>query len=210
MTHTPVGLTVAVLDHLGTADETAAALKRVGAIAFATTDPKEAVASDGLVIPDGSDFAGTLAALEEVHGARVIGQRLAGARPVLAIGTGMQVLFEQALLDGPQVAGLGEWPGVVDKLEHPCETPVVEPAEGSELMRGVEGALVFDTETGVHRFDMEEDDFIAYPRLSWAECEGERYLAAVENGALWAVQFSLSRSGAAAETVLTNWLAQLG
>lgn len=210
MTHTPVGLTVAVLDHLGTADEVVAALKAAGAIAFATTDPKEATAADGLVIPGGADFPTAIAALNTVHGGRVVGQRLAGARPVLAIGTGMQVLFEQALIDVAQVDGLGEWPGVVEKLEHECATPQVEPAEGTELLHGVEGQLVFENALGVHRFELEEDEFIAYPRLSWAVCEGERHLAAVENGALWAVQFHPARSGAAGEAVLANWLAQLG
>lgn len=210
MTHTPTGLIVAVLDPLGSAEEVVAALQSAGAIAFATTDPKEAAAADGLVIPGGADFGETVKALGSVQGARVVGQRLAGARPVLAIGTAMQVLFEHLLNDDSTTPGLGEWPGDVEKLQCVCDAAVVDAAPGSEMLHGVEGELAFGTEFGVLDFALQEDEFIAYPRLSWADCGGQRVLAAVENGALWAAQFHPERSGGAGARVFANWLAQLG
>lgn len=210
MTHTPAGLIVAVLDPLGSAEEVVAALQSAGAIAFATTDPKEAAAADGLVLPGGAEFGETVKALGSVQGARVVGQRLAGARPVLAIGTGMQVLFEQLRIDASATPGLGEWPGAVEKLQGACDAAAVEAAAGSEMLRWVEGELEFDTEFGVLDFALQEDEFIAYPRLSWAQCGDQRVLAAVENGALWAAQFHPERSGEAGARVFANWLAQLG
>ncbi|WP_175934751.1 imidazole glycerol phosphate synthase subunit HisH [Corynebacterium sp. Marseille-P4321] len=210
MTHIPAGVTVAVLDVSANTAEVVEAIKKAGAIAFATTDPREAAAADGMVLPGAESFALQMEALGEVQGARVVGQRLAGARPVLAIGTGMQVLFEQLLDDASGVAGLGEWPGGVDKLDAPCETATVEPARGTELLRGVDGPLSFGNAYGVRGFALEEDEFIAYPRLSWAQCGDNRFIAAVENGALWATQFHPERSGEAGMDVLRNWLAQLG
>lgn len=201
---------MAVLDVSADTAAVVEAIKAAGAIAFATDDPREAVAADGMVLPGGAGFAEEMDALSSVQGARVVGQRLAGARPVLAIGTGMQVLFEQLLVDGSVVRGLGEWPGSVVKLDAPGGEAAVEPARGTELLRGVDGALHFGNAFGVYSFELEEDEFIAYPRLTWAQVGGQRIVAAVENGALWATQFHPERSGAAGMDVLRNWLAQLG
>ena len=66
--------------------------------------------------------------------------------------------------------------------------------------------FVFDAHTGVSNFELAQDEFIAYPKLSWA---GE-VLAAVENGPLWATRFHPEASGAAGAGVLRNWIAQLG
>ena len=66
--------------------------------------------------------------------------------------------------------------------------------------------FVFNAATGARDFELQEDDFIAYPKLSWA---GE-VLAAVENGPLWATRFHPETSGEAGAGVLRNWIAQLG
>lgn len=208
MAQIPAGLTVAVLNYGADASVVCEALRTLGAISFDTDNPHEAASADGLVIPGGVPFSDAMRGLDAIRGGRIIGQRLAGARPVLAIGTGMQVLFEQLLVDASPVAGLGEWPGSVVKLEAPVGAGEVEPAAGTEMLRGVAGPLEFGTDCAVRSFELEEDEFIAYPRVSWAR--GERFVAAVENGALWATQFHPERSGEAGAAVLRNWLAQLG
>ena len=114
----------------------------------------------------------------------------------------MDALFERAA-DG--AAGFGEWPGGVVKLDAPVERAEVAAADGSQMLDGAQ-EFVFNAATGARDFELKEDEFIAYPKLSWA---GE-VLAAVENGPLWAARFHPEASGAAGAGVLRNWIAQLG
>ena len=87
--------TVALLDYgAGNVRSAQRALERVGAEVAVTADPKAAVDADGLLVPGVGAFDACMRGLNEVQGPRVIGQRLAGERPVLGICVGMQVLFE--------------------------------------------------------------------------------------------------------------------
>ena len=200
--------TVAVFDAFAGKDpcvqELCAALNALGANAAVTSDPAEAVSADGAVFAASGDSAAALRALLSSQAARVVGQRLAGSRPVLAVGAAMDALFDR----GPQgQGGFGEWPGGVDKLAAPLTRAAVAGAAGSEMFAG-DAEFVFDAGTGVGAFEMAEDEFLAYPTLSWVE--GMPVLAGVENGPLWAVRFHPERSGAAGSAVLRNWIARLG
>jgi glutamine amidotransferase len=46
------------------------------------------------------------------------------------------------------------------------------------------------------------------PLVTWAE-HGEPFVAAVENGPLWATQFHPEKSGDAGAQLLRNWIATL-
>ena len=84
----------------------------------------------------------------------------------------------------------------------------VEPAAGSKLFAGAD-TFAFDGPLAVQAFPLAEDDFIAYPKLTWADVNGQRVLAGVENGALSAVAFNPADSGEAGLKVLHNWITQL-
>ena len=124
---TPPAPRVAILDYgSGNLRSAQRALERVGALVELTADPKVATQAESLVVPGVGAFAACMAGLEAVRGPRVIGERLAGSRPVLGICVGMQVLFDRGLefSDGEHsgssgTPGCGEWPGVVDRLEAP-------------------------------------------------------------------------------------------
>lgn len=115
---------VALLDYgSGNLRSAQRALERVGAHVELTSDPKVATEAEALVVPGVGAFAACMAGLEAVKGPRIIGERLAGSRPVLGICVGMQVLFDRGLefADGEHAgtagaAGCGEWPGVVEHL----------------------------------------------------------------------------------------------
>jgi glutamine amidotransferase len=78
--------TIAVLDYgSGNLHSATRALARTGAQVEVTSDPKVALAADGLVVPGVGAFAACMEGLREVRGERIIGQRLAGGRPVLGI-----------------------------------------------------------------------------------------------------------------------------
>lgn len=197
---------VAVFDPFAGADPAVSALRDAlraeGVDAEITSDPASAVAADGLVVAASGDAAEALRVLRNTQVDRVVGQRLAGSRPVLVVGAAMDALFERAA-DG--AAGFGEWPGGVVKLDAPVERAAVAAADGSQMLDGAQ-EFVFNAATGARDFELKEDEFIAYPKLSWA---GE-VLAAVENGPLWATRFHPEASGAAGAGVLRNWIAQLG
>lgn len=197
---------VAVFDPFAGADPAVAALRDAlradGVGAEVTEDPSRAVAADGLVVVASGDAGEAMRALRKAQVDRIVGQRLAGSRSVLVVGAAMDALFERGA-DG--AVGFGEWPGGVDKLDAPVEHAAVKAAEGSRMLDGVR-EFVFNAATGTRAFELQEDQFIAYPKLSWA---GE-VLAAVENGPLWAVRFHPEASGGAGAGVLRNWFAQLG
>ena len=101
--------TVAVLDYgSGNIRSAARAVAQAGARVKVTHDPKEVLAADGLLVPGVGAFAACMEGLHRVQGARMIGERLAGGRPVLGICVGMQILFEHGVEHGVDAAGCGE------------------------------------------------------------------------------------------------------
>ena len=77
-----------------------------------TTDTATALRTDGLVVPGVGAFAACMAGLQAAGGDQVIAKRLAGARPVLGICVGMQVLSRPArsMASGPKGAAGGRGP----------------------------------------------------------------------------------------------------
>jgi glutamine amidotransferase len=192
------------------------ALERVGASVELTADRQVAQDCDGLVVPGVGAFAACVEGIRAVRGHEVIGRRLAGGRPVLGICVGLQVLFEHGVEHGHDAAGLGEWPGTVERLQ---ATPLphmgwntVEPPAGSRLFAGVEGERFYFVHSyGVRRWELRPDPMglLRAPLVTWAEHGGDRFVAAVENGALSATQFHPEKSGDAGAVLLRNWVATL-
>ena len=104
---------VALLDYgAGNLRSAQRALEHVGANVTVTSDPKVAVETDGLLVPGVGAYAACMAGLRAIHGPRIIGQRLAGGRPVLGICVGMQVLFDagnELIMDVLQTVSRSSW-----------------------------------------------------------------------------------------------------
>ena len=207
--------TVALLDYgAGNVRSAQRALERVGAEVAVTADPKAAVDADGLLVPGVGAFDACVRGLNEVQGPRVIGQRLAGERPVLGICVGMQVLFDVGVEHNINSTGCGEWPGTVEKL-HSTVLPnmgwnTVAVPVGSDMFAGLseDERFYFVHSYGVRRWEL-ETEITRPPLVSWAEHAGDRFVAAVENGALWATQFHPEKSGDAGAQLLENWMRTL-
>ena len=202
---------VVVLDYgSGNLRSAQRALARVGADVTVTADPDAALDADGLVVPGVGAFAACMAGLRAVGGDKLIAQRLASGRPVLAICVGMQVLFTSGDEHGEHTDGCGQWPGTVERLEAPVLPHMgwntVSPPAGSTLFHGIGP----DT-----RFYFVHSYAVRYTRagllrrskakVTWAT-HGEPFAAAVEDGLLSATQFHPEKSGDAGATLLTNWL----
>jgi imidazole glycerol-phosphate synthase subunit HisH len=190
------------------------AVARAGAEVEVTADPHAAVEADGLVVPGVGAFSACMAGLLSVQGHRIIGKRLAGGRPVLGICVGMQILFSRGVEHGEETEGTGEWPGVVDKLEadvlpHMGWNTVRAPAD-SQLFAGLdpEERFYFVHSYANRKWELDSGLRGQEPKVTWAN-HGDDFVAAVENGPLWATQFHPEKSGDAGAQLLRNWLSTL-
>ncbi len=190
------------------------ALARAGADVAVTADVEAALNADGLVVPGVGAFAACMAGLRAVRGDRIIGRRLAGGRPVLGICVGMQVLFSRGVEHGVQTDGCDQWPGTVEQLKadvlpHMGWNTVTMPA-GSKLFAGLDAGtrFYFVHSYAARQWELEGSELLVRPLLTWAE-HGEPFVAAVENGPLWATQFHPEKSGDAGAHLLRNWIAML-
>ena len=144
----------------------------------------------------------------------MIGRRIAGGRPVLGICVGLQIFFEQGCEHGQQTAGLGEWPGRVERLAakvvpHMGWNTVTTP-EGSRLFEGIDDERFYFVHSyGVQRWEFDQSSAsIRPPQVTWSE-HGGPFIAAVENGPLSATQFHPEKSAEAGLQLLRNWLGTL-
>ena len=203
---------VAVLDYgSGNVHSAVKALVAAGADVTLTRDRDAIANADGLVVPGVGAFGAVMEQLREVRGDELIERRLAGGRPVLAIGVGMQILFDGAIAGEVDTEGLAQWPGVVTELNaltlpHSGLSPV-EAAPDSVLFSGVEDEpFHFAHSSAATDWTLEVYGAFAAPRVSYAT-HGERFVAAIENGPLSATQFHPENSGEAGLRLLRNWIA---
>ena len=206
---------VAVLDYgSGNLRSVVRAVERAGAEVTLTADPRVCADADGLLVPGVGAYAACMAGLRAVRGDQVVGRRLAGGRAVLGVCVGMQVLFERGVEHGVDTAGCGEWPGTVERLMAPVVPHMgwntVQAPPGSAMFVGLgDERFYFVHSYAARRWELPPHDRFAAPYVTWAEHAGDRFVAAVENGPLWATQFHPEKSGDAGHRLLRNWLATL-
>jgi glutamine amidotransferase len=202
---------VVVLDYgIGNVHSAVKAFEYAGAEVELTADSKKVQEADGLVVPGVGAFAAVMEALNKVKAPELIDKRLSGGKPVLGICVGLQVMFEKGLEHETQTEGLGQWPGVVAKLDSPKLPHMgwnnVSSAQDSKLFAGIENELFYFVHSyAAKEFSLQVDPPFITPAVSFAEY-GERFIAAVENGPLTGVQFHPEKSGEAGMSLLRNWL----
>jgi len=189
------------------------ALELAGATVELTKDPVACAEADGLVVPGVGAFAAVMQSLLASGGSEIIGRRLAGGRPVLGICVGMQVMFDHGVEGGVDTPGLGQWPGVVRKLESDVLPHMgwntVNPPEQSTLFEGIrDERFYFVHSYAATEWTLDVIDPFPQPAVTWATF-GQPFVAAVENGPLTATQFHPEKSGAAGVRLLTNWINSL-
>ncbi|QZN84445.1 imidazole glycerol phosphate synthase subunit HisH [Cellulomonas sp. C5510] len=208
---------VVVLDYgFGNVRSAVRALERVGAEVELTSDAHHAAEADGLVVPGVGAFAAVMAGLRDVRGDQIVDRRLAGGRPVLGICVGMQVMFDRGEEHGVRTDGLGEWPGVVDRLEADVVPHMgwstVDAPDGTRLFAGVERERFYFVHSYAARsfplLGTADPERMSPPLVTWSE-HGGRFVAAVENGPLAATQFHPEKSGDAGAQLLENWVGSL-
>jgi glutamine amidotransferase len=176
---------VVVLDYgSGNLRSAQRALERVGADVTVTSDVAAAAEADGLVVPGVGAFAACMDGVRSV---------------------GMQSLFDAGVEHGVESDGLGVLPGRVAKLAAPILPHMgwntVSAPERSTLFAGFADGTRFYF---VHSYAVHDTDGL----VTTAE-HGERFVAAVERGAVSATQFHPEKSGDAGAALLENWLASV-
>lgn len=208
---------VVVLDYgSGNVRSAVRALERAEAAVTLTADTDAAMSADGLLVPGVGAFGACMDGLRAVRGDRLIERRLAAGRPVLGICVGMQVLFERGVEHGTAVAGCGQWPGEVESIQAPIVPHMgwntVECPDDSAMFSGLAGERFYFVHSyAVRRWGSTPTTPTAPtaptpPAVTWASYGGDRFVAAVEDGLLWATQFHPEKSGAAGAQLLRNWL----
>jgi len=207
---------VVILDYgSGNVRSAQRAAETTGATVSISADFDEAIEADALLVPGVGAFAACIQGIRKVRGDQIIGRRLAGGRPVLGICVGMQVLFERSTEHAGEgfFAGLNEWPGTVEKLDAPVLPHMgwnnVTPAVGSQMFSGIENERFYFVHSfAAQKWELDPHEMLAAPKVSWSN-HGQDFVAAVENGPLWATQFHLEKSGDAGLTLLANWIATI-
>ncbi|MFM8600026.1 MAG: imidazole glycerol phosphate synthase subunit HisH [Mycobacterium sp.] len=201
---------VVVLDYgSGNLRSAQRALQRVGAEVAVSADRSAALAADGLVVPGVGAFEACMAGLRGIGGDQIIAERIAAGRAVLGVCVGMQILFARGVEFGVQSRGCGQWPGSVTRLDAPVVPHmgwnVVDAAAGSRLFKGIDPGTRFYF---VHSYAAQRWEGDPGALLTWA-VHLDRFLAAVEDGALSATQFHPEKSGDAGAELLANWVGGL-
>lgn len=205
---------VVVLDYgSGNVHSVCRALEQAGARVVLSKSVHEVKSAAGLVVPGVGAFGSVMTKLKAVNAPALIDQTLTAGKGVLGICVGLQVLFTTGTEHDIETEGLGQWPGVVEKLQAKRLPHIgwskLAAAENSRLFNGVaEDYFYFVHSYGVREWKLDVQPPFQPPAVSWADC-GDRFVAAVENGPLVATQFHPEKSGQAGLKLLSNWVSSL-
>ena len=199
---------IAILDYgSGNLRSAERAFATAGNEVVGTSDRTIALEAEGLVVPGVGAFAACMSGLNGVDGAAIVRERLAKERPTLGICIGMQIMFSHGTehSDSAPHPGVGVWDGTVSLLAAPILPHMgwntVEVDLDSILFKGIEAESFYF----VHSYAAKS----AVGKMQAWSTQGERFLAAVEDGYMSATQFHPEKSGAAGLALIKNWVGSL-
>jgi glutamine amidotransferase len=196
---------IAILDYgSGNLKSAQRAFERTGVEVVITSDRDVAINAAGLVVPGVGAFAACMRGLVAIGGDEMVRTRVAAQRPTLGICVGMQILFR----DGDEHAttelnkGVGIWQESITKLAAPILPHMgwnsVEVSGPSQLFKGISDQAFYF----VHSYAAKSKVGTAQ---AWTT-HGEKFLSAVEDGAICATQFHPEKSGDAGLALIKNWV----
>ena len=199
---------IAILDYgSGNLRSAQRAFAHTGLDVVVTSDRELARNATGLVVPGVGAFAACMQGFLKVGGDEIVRARIAAQRPTLGICVGMQILFRDSdeRTSRGLHSGVGIWQESISKLQAPILPHMgwntVEISGDSNLFAGIaDQAFYF-----VHSYAAKEKVGTAQ---AWST-HGERFLAAVEDGAICATQFHPEKSGDAGLALIRNWVEML-
>ena len=199
---------IAILDYgSGNLRSAQRAFERSGSEVVVTSDRDVALNAAGLVVPGVGAFSACMRGLVAIGGDQIVRDRIKAKRPTIGICVGMQILFR----DGDEHVtselhkGVGIWQESITKLAAPILPHMgwntVSVTGNSQLFKGIaDQAFYF-----VHSYAAKSPVGVAQ---TWTT-HGEKFLSAVEDGAISATQFHPEKSGDAGLELIKNWVALL-
>jgi imidazole glycerol-phosphate synthase subunit HisH len=196
---------IAILDYgSGNLRSAQRAFERSGSEVVVTSDRDVALNAAGLVVPGVGAFSACMRGLVAIGGDQIVRDRIKAQRPTLGICVGMQILFR----DGDEHVtselhkGVGIWQESITKLAAPILPHMgwntVSVTGTSQLFKGIaDQAFYF-----VHSYSAKSPVGVAQ---GWTT-HGEKFLSAVEDGAIFATQFHPEKSGDAGLQLIKNWV----
>ncbi len=189
------------------------ALLAAGADVQLTSDLELLAGCQALVVPGVGAFSACMAGLAAVGGVQFVRDWVLSDKPLLGICVGHQVLFSRGVEHGIDTPGIGIHPGTVEplvarRLPHMGWNTVHAPQQ-SVLMQGTaDQRFYFVHSYGVHETNADGTPTVRPgARVTWAEHEDDRFIAAVEWRQVTSTQFHPEKSGQAGARLLRNWLA---
>ena len=158
-----------------------------------------------IILPGVGHFGQMMRALDQLGVRDTMIERIRAGVPFLGICLGMQALFESSA-EAPEVAGLGIFPGSVERFPAEVRTPhmgwnELEVRGEPRLLRGL----------GPHPYVYFAHSYYV-PELAAGERAAAlvqysvRYAAALEAGNIFGVQFHPEKSGALGQQVVRNFV----
>ena len=199
---------IAILDYgSGNLRSAQRAFERSGVEVVVTSDRDVALNAAGLVVPGVGAFAACMRGLINVGGDEIVRTRVAEQRPTLGICVGMQIFFRDGdeHTNGELHKGVGVWQESVSKMKAPILPHMgwntISVTGNSNLFKGLTDQSFYF----VHSYAAKAPVGLAQ---AWTT-HGEKFLSAVEDGAICATQFHPEKSGEAGLALIKNWVAML-
>jgi len=199
---------IAILDYgSGNLRSAQRAFEHSGREVVVTSDRDTALNAEGLVVPGVGAFAACMRGLVAVGGDAIVRERVEKKRPTLGICVGMQILFRDGdeHSEGALHQGVGIWQEGITKLDAPILPHMgwntVEVSANSTLFKGIEDQSFYF----VHSYAAKK----AVGQVQTWSTHNERFLAAVEDGAIAATQFHPEKSGDSGLALIKNWVGTL-
>jgi imidazole glycerol-phosphate synthase subunit HisH len=180
------------------------ALEKAGFNVLMTSQPKDAVDADALVLPGQGHFRQVMESFLESGFEEVVRSHLAARKPFLGICVGLQLLMESSE-EAPGVPGLGAIKGTVKRFPELESVPQMgwnqlQKHHGPELLQGVsDGAFVYYANSYYVTFD---DETLPGATTTYSSVT---FKSAVSSGSLNATQFHPEKSQSVGLRVLGNF-----
>ena len=199
---------IAILDYgSGNLRSAQRAFERSGAEVVVTSDRDIALNAAGLVVPGVGAFAACMRGLIGIGGDEIVRTRVSAQRPTLGICVGMQIFFRDGdeHTEGELHKGVGVWQESISKVNAPILPHMgwntVSITGESNLLKGLGDQSFYF----VHSYAAKKSVGSAQ---AWTT-HGEKFLSAVEDGAICATQFHPEKSGDAGLALIKNWVGML-
>lgn len=197
-------MNITLIDHgAGNVVSVERALARLGAVSERALTPQGIARAEALLLPGVGHFAALVRGLDEKLLRQPLLDAIARGVPFLGVCLGLQALYESSD-EAPNLRGLGVLPGCVRALPSTVKLPHmgwnrVRVLNGSRLLHGI----AFDA-----HFYFAHTFAAPFPgEAAAATCShGAEFVAAIERGNVFAVQFHPEKSGEVGAHVLRNFL----